>query len=83
MMAVNQKIEELASTMHEALLESGDQEVSYAQIEDSIRNHLGVRFMRDVMPEATDEKPVIDDLVHLESTNKHHHGHKKSHKHHK
>ena len=30
MIAINHKIEELASTMHQAMLESGDQEVSYA-----------------------------------------------------
>lgn len=50
MQAINQKIEELASTMHDAMLQSGDQEISYAQIEDSLREHIGVRFIKDVMP---------------------------------
>ena len=63
------------------MLDSGDQEASYAQIEDSIRNHIGVRFLKDVMPESSEQKPIIDDLVHLESSKRHHHGHKSSHKH--
>lgn len=53
--AINQKIEELASTMHDAMVSSGE-EISYAQIEDSLRNHIGVRFIKDVMP-SNEEVP--------------------------
>ena len=80
MQAINQKIEELASTMHDAMLQSGDQEISYAQIEDSLREHIGVRFIKDVMPN-NEERPNHDDLLNLE-TGKHHHKHH-HHKHHK
>jgi hypothetical protein len=86
MQAINQKIQELASTMHNAMLSEGDQEVSYAQIEDSLRSHIGVRFIKDVMPN-NEQKPDMDDLVHLEGEKhhhkKHHHKHHKKHHHNK
>lgn len=86
MQAINQKIQELASTMHNAMLTSGDQDVSYAQIEDSLRQHIGVRFIKDMMP-SNEERPNLVDFVHLEGEkhhHKHHHSkhHKKHHKHH-
>jgi hypothetical protein len=80
MEAINEKIHELASTMHNAMLSSGDQEASFAQIEDSIREHIGVRFIKDMMPN-NEERPNIDDLLHLD-TEKHHHKHHKHHKKH-
>jgi len=89
MLAVNQKIEELANTMHQAMLENGDQDISYAQIKDSIQDHVGVRFMRDIAP-SMDERPSIDDYLNLQGEDrlryhkphhkKHHHKHHKHHK---
>lgn len=95
MLAINQKIEELASTMHEAMVDSGD-DVTYAQIEESLRNHVGVRFIKDLTP--AEEKPSIIDYLNLQGEDrakvekdkkteakphKHHHHHHKGHKHHK
>lgn len=96
MLAINQKIEELANTMHEAMVDSGD-DVTYAQIEESIRNHVGVRFIKDLTP--SEEKPSIIDYLNLQGEDrakaqkdkkteakphKHHHHHHKGHgKHHK
>ena len=77
MQAINQKIEELASTMHNAMLSSGDQDVSYAQIEDSLRQHIGVRFIKDMMPSNEES---MDDFQLLESGKHHHKHHKKHHK---
>ena len=77
MQAINQKIEELASTMHYAMLSSGDQDVSYAQIEDSLRQHIGVRFIKDMMPSNEES---MDDFQFLESGKHHHKHHKKHHK---
>lgn len=77
--AINQKIEELASTMHDAMVSSGEGDISYAQIEDSLRNHIGVRFIKDVMPN-NEEAPTQADLLNLEA-GKHHHKHH-HHKHH-
>jgi len=65
--------------MHDAMLTSGDQDVSFTQIEDSLRQHIGVRFIKDMMP-LSEERPNLDDFVHLES-GKHHHKHH-HHKHH-
>jgi len=88
MLAINQKIEELASTMHEAMVDSGD-DVTYAQIEDSIRNHVGVRFIKDLTP--SEERPSIIDYLNLQGEDrkkieakphKHHHHHKGHGKHH-
>ena len=85
--AINQKITELASTMHDAMISSGEGEVSYAQTEDSLRQHIGVRFIKDVMPNS-EEAPMHNDYVNLESGkhhNKHHHSkhhNKHHHKHH-
>ena len=64
MLAVNQKIEELANTMHEAMLASGDEDVSYAQIKNSLSEHVGVRFIKDLAP--ADERPSIDDYLNLQ-----------------
>ena len=80
MQAIDQKIQELASTMHDAMLTSGDQDVTYAQIEDSLRQHIGVRFIKDIMPNS-EEGPALQDFVDIE-TGKHHHKHH-HHKHHK
>ena len=62
MLAINQKIEELVDTMDEAMVDSGD-DVTYAQIEESIRNHVGVRFIKDLTP--SEEKPSIIDYLNL------------------
>ena len=64
--------------MHDAMVSSGE-EISYAQIEDSLRNHIGVRFIKDVMP-SNEEVPSQADLLNLEA-GKHHHKHH-HHKHH-
>ena len=81
--AINQKIAELANTMHDAMVSSGEQDVSYAQIEDSLRQHIGVRFIKDVMPN-NEEAPIHNDFVNLESGKHHHkhHHHKQHNKHH-
>ena len=83
MLAINQKIDELASTMHEAM---GDSDISYAQIQESIKNHVGVRFIKDIAPEES-EKPSIIDYLNLQGEDrikatakpKHHHKHHKHH----
>ena len=84
MLAVNQKIEELANTMHQAMLEDGE-DVTYAQIKDSITDHVGVRFLRDIAP--MDDRPSIDDYLNLQGEDRlryHKPHHKKHHhKHHK
>lgn len=84
MLAINEKIDALASTMHEAM---GDSDISYAQIQESIKNHVGVRFIKDLAPEES-EKPNLIDYLNLQGEErikasakphkKHHH-----HKHHK
>lgn len=80
MQAINMKIEELANTMHNAMLSSGDQDVSYAQIEDSLRQHIGVRFIKDLMPNSEEK---MDDYALLDSGKHHHkHHHHNHHKHH-
>lgn len=78
--AIDQKIQELATTMHDAMLNSGDQDVTYAQIEDSLRQHIGVRFIKDIMPNK-EEGPTLHDFVDI-ANGKHHHKHH-HHKHHK
>ena len=83
MLAINQKIDELASTMHDAM---GDSDISYAQIQESIKNHVGVRFIKDLAPEES-EKPSIIDYLNLQGEDrikaaakpKHHHKHHKHH----
>ena len=85
MVAINQKIDELANTMHSAMVESGDNEVTYAQIKDSISDHVGVRFMKDAEP--SDERPSIVDYLNLQGEDRlraphHKHHHKKHHKKH-
>lgn len=93
MLAINQKIEELANTMHHAMLQQGDQDISYAQIENSIRSHVGVRFIKDLAPK--EQRPSIDDYLNLQGEDRikahaqqaakphkhhhHHHGHGKHH----
>ena len=86
MLAINQKIDELASTMHEAM---GDSDISYAQIQESLKNHVGVRFIKDLAPEES-EKPSIIDYLNLQGEDRikatakpHKKHHKHHHKHHK
>jgi len=84
MLAVNQKIAELANTMHEAMRAEGNEDVTYAQIEESLKNHVSERFI--------DERPSIDDYLNLQGEERvkahshkphkhhHHHHHKHGHK---
>ena len=83
MLAVNQKIAELANTMHEAMRAEGYEDVTYAQIEESLKNHVSERFI--------DERPSIDDYLNLQGEERvkahshkphkhHHHHHKHGHK---
>lgn len=83
MLAINEKIDALASTMHEAM---GDSDISYAQIQESIKNHVGVRFIKDIAPEETEQPSIIDylnlqgeDRIKATAKPKHHHKHHKHH----
>ena len=80
MLEIQQKIDELASTMHSHMYADGNSDVTYAQIKDSLRDHIGVRFIRDIAP-FKDERPSIDDYLNLQGEDRlKAHRHNKKHK---
>jgi len=69
--AIDQKIEELASTMHDAMIASGeyDGEWSLPQIRSSIKHHVGVRFINEVTPEEA--RPSLDAYLNIQGGHDH------------